>query len=103
MEGCVKEGAEALSEEGDETVLDLGIIGAGSRVEHYEMAGYLTAISLAEQIGEKEVVILLKEILVRRTGSGRQAEEDCRESIERCAAESSGIVFFIVHRGNAAP
>src|ERR1700722_3962228 len=48
MEGCINEGAEALSEEGDETVLDLGIIGAGSRVEHYEMAGYLTAISLAE-------------------------------------------------------
>jgi ferritin-like metal-binding protein YciE len=37
MEGCIKEGAEALSEEGNETVLDLGIIGAGSRVEHYEM------------------------------------------------------------------
>jgi len=47
MEGCIKEGAEALSEDGDETVLDRGIIGAGSRVEHYEMAGYLTAISLA--------------------------------------------------------
>jgi ferritin-like metal-binding protein YciE len=28
MEGCIKEGAEALSEDGDETVLDLGIIGA---------------------------------------------------------------------------
>jgi ferritin-like metal-binding protein YciE len=60
MEGCIKEGAEALSENGDETVLDLGIIGAGSRVEHYEMAGYLTAISLAEEIGEKQVVSLLK-------------------------------------------
>jgi ferritin-like metal-binding protein YciE len=60
MEGCIKEGAEALSEDGDETVLDLGIIGAGRRVEHYEMAGYLTAISLAEQIGEKQVVSLLK-------------------------------------------
>jgi ferritin-like metal-binding protein YciE len=51
MEGCIKEGAEALEEEGDETVLDLGLIGAGSRVEHYEMAGYLTAISLARRIG----------------------------------------------------
>jgi ferritin-like metal-binding protein YciE len=63
MEGCIKEGAEALSEDGDETVLDLGIIGAGSRVEHYEMAGYLTAISLAEQIGEKQVVTLLRQSL----------------------------------------
>jgi ferritin-like metal-binding protein YciE len=69
MEGCIKEGAEALSEDGDETVLDLGIIGAGSRVEHYEMAGYLTAISLAEQIGEKEVVSLLKASLAEERGA----------------------------------
>ena len=37
MEGVIKEGAKALEEDGDESVLDLGLIGAGSRVEHYEM------------------------------------------------------------------
>ena len=58
MEGVIKEGAEALEEEGDQTILDLGIIGAGSRVEHYEMAGYMTAISLAERLGERDVVKL---------------------------------------------
>src|ERR1700735_622824 len=68
MEGVIKEGAEALEEEGNETVLDLGIIGAGSRVEHYEMAGYLTAISIAERIGEKEVVSLLKKSLSEEQG-----------------------------------
>jgi ferritin-like metal-binding protein YciE len=41
----IQEGAEALEEEGDETILDLRIIGAGSRVEHYEMAGYITAVA----------------------------------------------------------
>jgi ferritin-like metal-binding protein YciE len=51
MEGVIKEGAEALEEDGDAAVLDLGLIGAGSRVEHYEMAGYLTAISLAKRMG----------------------------------------------------
>jgi ferritin-like metal-binding protein YciE len=69
MEGCIKEGAEALSEDGDENILDLGIIGAGSRVEHYEMAGYLTAISLAEQIGEKQVVSLLRASLAEEQGA----------------------------------
>jgi ferritin-like metal-binding protein YciE len=69
MEGCIKEGSEALSEVGDETILDLGIIGAGSRVEHYEMAGYLTAISLAEQVREKEVVSLLKASLAEERGA----------------------------------
>jgi ferritin-like metal-binding protein YciE len=60
MEGCIKEGAEALEEQGDEALLDLGIIGAGTRVEHYEMAGYLTAINLASQIGAKDVVTLMQ-------------------------------------------
>jgi ferritin-like metal-binding protein YciE len=69
MEGCIKEGAEALGEDGDDTVLDLGIIGAGSRVEHYEMAGYLTAISLAQQIGEKQVVTLLRQSLAEEQGA----------------------------------
>jgi len=63
MEGVIKEGAEALAEEGEETILDLGIIGAGSRVEHYEMAGYMTAISLAERLGERDVVKLLQQSL----------------------------------------
>lgn len=63
MEGVIEEGSEALDEDGDENVLDLGIIGAGSRVEHYEMAGYMTAISLARQLGENEVVTLLDESL----------------------------------------
>ncbi len=81
MEGVIKEGAEALEEEGNETVLDLGIIGAGSRVEHYEMAGYLTAISLAERIGAKEVVSLLQQSL---------AEEQAAEQTLRKIA--SGLI-----------
>ena len=63
MEGVIKEGAEALEEEGDDTVIDIGIIGAGSRVEHYEMAGYLTSISLAKRLGASEIVSLLTESL----------------------------------------
>jgi len=63
MEGVIEEGAEALEEEGDEKVLDLGIIGAGCRVEHYEIAGYMTSIVLAEQLRESEVVKLLQQSL----------------------------------------
>ena len=81
MEGVIKEGAEALKEEGNETVLDLGIIGAGSRVEHYEMAGYVTAISLAERMGAKEVVSLLQKSL---------AEEQAAEQTLRRIA--SGLI-----------
>jgi ferritin-like metal-binding protein YciE len=63
MEGVIEEGAEVLEEDGDENVLDLGIIGAGSRVEHYEIAGYTTAINLAKQLGNSEVASLLSDSL----------------------------------------
>ena len=63
MEGVIEEGSEVLEENGDENVLDLGIIGAGSRVEHYEMAGYTTAINLGKQLGNTKVVSLLSQTL----------------------------------------
>jgi ferritin-like metal-binding protein YciE len=63
MEGVIEEGSKALDKDGDDNVIDLDIIGAGSRVEHYEMAGYTTAISLAKQLGENEAVTLLNESL----------------------------------------
>lgn len=71
MEGVIGEGSEALEEEGEAAVLDLGLIGAGRRVEHYEMAGYLTAISLAERMDVKEIVKLLQQTL---------AEEEAAET-----------------------
>src|ERR1700683_3322521 len=72
MEGVIKEGAEALAEEGDEIILDLGIIGAGSRVEHYEMAGYTTAIGLAQRMGESQVVSLLKASLAEEEAADQK-------------------------------
>jgi ferritin-like metal-binding protein YciE len=78
MEGVIKEGAEALEEEGEEAILDIGIIGAGSRVEHYEMAGYLTAISLARQTGATDVVALLNQSLAE--------EENAEKTLRKIAA-----------------
>ena len=75
MEGCIKEGAEALEEAGDEAVLDLGLIGAGSRVEHYEMAGYLTALSLAKRMGAAEVVNLLQQNLAEEEAAEQKLRQ----------------------------
>jgi ferritin-like metal-binding protein YciE len=75
MEGCIQEGAEALEEEGEDNILDLGIIGAGSRVEHYEMAGYLTAISLAKRIGAVEVVTLLQQSLAEEEAAEKKLRQ----------------------------
>jgi ferritin-like metal-binding protein YciE len=75
MEGCIEEGAEALDEKGDDTILDLGLIGAGTRVEHYEMAGYMTAISLAQKLGAKEVVGLLTASLTEEQNAEKKLRQ----------------------------
>ena len=43
--------------------MDLGIIGEGTRVKHYIMAGYMTAIRLARSIGANGVVAFVQKLL----------------------------------------
>ena len=90
MVSQLEEGSEALEEEGDENVLDLGIIGAGSRVEHCEMAGYMTAISLAEQLGQSEVVKLLNENLKEEQEAEKKLRGIAQRIINAAPAEGEG-------------
>jgi len=62
MEGVLEEGSEMIEEE-DEEVRDAGLISAAQRVEHYEMAGYGTARTYAELLGDKEGAKLLQTTL----------------------------------------
>src|SRR5688500_14853952 len=51
MEGLIKEGEETMEEDATPAMLDLALIGAAQKVEHYEIAGYGTARTLAERAG----------------------------------------------------
>jgi ferritin-like metal-binding protein YciE len=63
MEGLIKEGSETLSEDMSEDVKDAAIIAAAQRVEHYEIAGYGTARTFANLLGEDEAASLLEQTL----------------------------------------
>jgi ferritin-like metal-binding protein YciE len=63
MEGLVEEGKEIIEEDAEPVLLDLALIGAAQKVEHYEIAGYGTARTLAELAGEDEVAEILQETL----------------------------------------
>jgi len=63
MKGIVEEGNETLQEDLDEGLMDAAIIGAGRRVEHYEMAGYASVIAMAKQLGLRNAEQLLNETL----------------------------------------
>lgn len=63
MEGIVKEGSEVLDEDMQEDTKDAALIGAAQRVEHYEIAGYGTAMTHADLLGLDEDARLLEQTL----------------------------------------
>lgn len=64
MEGLIEEGSDLLEQEGSAEVKDAALIGAAQKVEHYEIAGYGTARTLAELLGQQEAAQLLEETLI---------------------------------------
>ena len=63
MEGLVEEGKEVLEEDAEGGIKDLALIVAAQKVEHYEIAGYGSARTLAELLGENEIAETLQETL----------------------------------------
>lgn len=63
MEGLLKEGADIIRAKADPDVRDAGLIAAAQRVEHYEIAGYGTARTYAEKLGDYRTADLLQETL----------------------------------------
>lgn len=65
MQGLVEEGQEKIADgkEKEGVAADLGLIAAAQKVEHYEISGYGTARTLAEELGETKVAKLLAQTL----------------------------------------
>jgi ferritin-like metal-binding protein YciE len=63
MKGLIREGEEIVNAQGDPAVRDAGLIAAAQRVEHYEIAAYGTARTLADQLDLPEAKDLLDQTL----------------------------------------
>ena len=63
MQGLIEEANEIMGEEGEDAVLDAGIIAAAQKVEHYEIASYGTVRTWARLCGQEEAARLLQETL----------------------------------------
>jgi ferritin-like metal-binding protein YciE len=63
MEGLIEEGKEVMEEDAEPAILDAALIGAAQRVEHYEMAGYGTARTYAQLLGDSQAAKLLQKTL----------------------------------------
>jgi ferritin-like metal-binding protein YciE len=75
MKGLVEEGAEAIEEEGDDTLRDLALIIAAQKVEHYEISGYGSARTLAEALNLQDVVALLQTTLDEEGATDKKLTE----------------------------
>ena len=63
MKGLISDGEEMIDATGSTDVKDAALIAAAQRVEHYEISGYGTARTIAQQLGLTEVVTLLQQTL----------------------------------------
>jgi len=72
MEGLIAEADELLDEDGNDAVIDAGIIAAAQRVEHYEISAYGSAKAFATLLGLSDVVKLLNETQQEETAADKK-------------------------------
>jgi ferritin-like metal-binding protein YciE len=63
MKGLIEEGSEILKEDGEDSVIDAGIIVAAQKVEHYEIASYGSVRTFAHLLGQNKAAELLQTTL----------------------------------------
>ena len=63
MKALIAEGEKIIKSNGDAAAKDAALIGAAQRVEHYEIAAYGTARTLAGELGLSEAESLLEQTL----------------------------------------
>lgn len=63
MQGLLKEGEQLIQEMSPSPALDVALIAAAQKVEHYEIAAYGSIRTLAEVLGQQDAADLLEETL----------------------------------------
>lgn len=89
MEGLVEEGAELISEDAQDNVRDAGLIGAAQRVEHYEIAAYGTARTLALQLDLQTAADLLGQTLEEEKATDIKLSKLAANTVNVEAAQAS--------------
>lgn len=84
-DGLTEEGEEVIEEEGEPGPKDVMLCAAGRKTEHYEIASYEDAVSLAKQLGHSELADLLSETLKEEKAAAKKLE-----SIAKRIAKKSG-------------
>lgn len=87
MEGILDEGADIIHEEGVREVKDALLITAAQRAEHYEIAGYGSARTFAELLGEREAAKVLQQTLNEEFEADQKLTKIAGTAVNRHAQE----------------
>jgi ferritin-like metal-binding protein YciE len=83
MAGLIAEAREVLASDAHPAVLDLALIGAAQRIEHYEIVGYEGVRTYAKRLGFRDAVALLAKTL-----------DEEEEAEERLGLLAQAVILF---------
>lgn len=87
MKGIIKEGEDIIDETEDDTAQrDVGLIFAGQKAEHYEIATYGGLVHLARTMGQTDVATLLQQTLAEEKAADQKLTEIAETSSNEAAA-----------------
>ncbi|MEP7080312.1 MAG: ferritin-like domain-containing protein [Ginsengibacter sp.] len=81
MDGLIKEAKEIMESTEEGMVRDAGIISAGQKVEHYEIASYGTLRTFASTLGLEEIAGLLEQTLNEEKEADQTLTEVAESSV----------------------
>lgn len=87
MEGLIKEAENIMESCETGAMRDAGIIAAGQKVEHYEIASYGTLRQFAETLGLKRAVSLLEATLNEEKAADEKLSEVATDAVNIEAAQ----------------
>ena len=87
MQGLVEESQDLLDQLDDGPVADAAIIGAAQKMEHYEIASYGTARTLAQQAGQIQIANLLETTLKEERAADNKLTYIATESVNQQAVQ----------------
>ena len=88
MKGLIKEGEDMIEQKAEKAVHDAGLIAAGQRVEHYEMAGYGTVLNYMKTLKLKDSADLMAKTLEEEKQTDEKLSK-LAEEINKEAMDSS--------------
>ncbi len=85
MKGLIQEGESMIDAKGPADIRDAALIAAAQRVEHYEISGYGTARTFAQQLGFDQAAILLQDTLDEEAAADQLLTQLATSKINRQA------------------